>query len=167
MKNCMYLLSGIFFLIFAQSPVKAEIQVNTTNGKEYHHVLLTLTEQDLLPNPEGRSEDLAYTLADGGMFEIYIPSNRLSDVASPDCDALIVRMPWTSPDLDPEFIAEKAQLLEDINNVRDGRTDTVTIAVELDPYLDTSDNTFTLTQCNVFFRTAYGRYVSNVDPLQK
>jgi hypothetical protein len=101
------------------------------------------------------------------MFEIYIPSNRLSDVASPDCDALIVRMPWTSPDLDPEFIAEKAQLLEDISNVRDGRTDTVTIAVELDPYLDTSDNTFTLTQCNVFFRTAYGRYVSNVDPLQK
>ncbi|WP_218588603.1 hypothetical protein [Marivita hallyeonensis] len=146
---------------------RADVRINTTNGVAYFHVLVSLTRGDLLPNPDTRDDDLAYTLSDGGMFEVYIPPDRLPGVSAPGCDLVILRMPWTSPDADPSYIDEKAALLQEILSVRDGDSEEVEVAVELNPYVETSNGTYSLTQCNAFFRTAFERYVPNVEPLTR
>ncbi|MEM7442966.1 MAG: hypothetical protein AAF414_06520 [Pseudomonadota bacterium] len=164
------LFTGHAFTQQADTPYPAaEIVVNQSGGQTYHHITLEFTNADLALDTELMSRDLAYTLADGGQFEIYV-SPEIFPIETPSCgNGVIVRMPWTNPDLpDAEnAVAEKAALLDEFNALRAGQAETVLSTVELDPYLalDDAGNPQALIQCNVFFRQASGRYIPHNGPL--
>lgn len=162
----MCMLAGTAFAQQADTPHPVgEIIANQTGDRTYHHITLDLSTADLVQTPGLMDRDLAYNLADGGQFEIYVRPGILP-IEAPDCEAgLIVRMPWTNPDvLDAgDAIADKTALLAAFEALRDGRLESVRSTLELDPYLalNTSGQPQALTQCNVFFRHAAGRYIDH------
>lgn len=146
-----------------------EIIANQTGDQAYHHVTLDLGTADLVLESGLMDRDLAYTIVNGGQFEIYVRPDLLP-IEAPGCEAaIIVRMPWTNPEL-PDAdaaVADKAALLARFEALRGGQSESVRSTLELDPYLtfDASGQPQTLTQCTVFFRHAAGHYVNHNGPL--
>ncbi len=141
------------------------IVANQSGDRTYHHITFNLTPDDLVLDQETMSRALAYMLTDGGQFEIYVRPNLLP-IETPTCEGgVIVRMPWTIPTLSDadEAVAEKAALLAEFDALRAGQTAMVQSTIELDPYLtiDDAGQPLALTQCNVFFRHASGRYIDH------
>jgi len=142
-----------------------EIVVNQSGDQTYHHITLDLTNADLSMAAGLMSRDLAYSIADGGQFEIFVQPGVLP-IEAPGCqDGIIVRMPWTNPDLPDadDAMADKTALLAQFDALRDGQVEEVRSTLELDPYLtlDEAGRPHALSQCNVFFRHASGRYVDH------
>jgi hypothetical protein len=81
-------------------------------------------------------------------------------------------MPWTAPNV-PEAtkkIVAKQALLERILSLEQNPNAVVPVVLELNPYVEIISSTplrLQLTQCNVFFRHAFGGYVDDTEPLQR
>lgn len=170
---------GVYlFLLFAMaSACTAEVQpesLHVSRGKysDYYHLEYKLDKQSFsFGNDDNGKSYARYTDADitnnGGQFEILIPVSDFP-VAAPNCQSsIIVRMPWTGKDSEngQTAIAEKLALFKKIRQLYKGKGKPVKIILELNPYVrafNKSPLKLELTQCNVFFRHAGGRYIDHI-----
>jgi hypothetical protein len=144
-----------------------------TSGKTTHYLVeLPLRFEDLVVEGELMQREMAYAFVDGGQFEIYVKPSVIP-VPSPGCaEAIIVRMPWTPPDAPwaTAAVEDKRALWKRIDALVQRRTGEVTVAIQLDPYVEAAADDpakVSLTRCNVFFRhagEAYA-YVDHVGPV--
>ncbi|HUK41539.1 MAG TPA: hypothetical protein VLX11_10855 [Candidatus Acidoferrales bacterium] len=111
------------------------------------------------------------TARSGGQFEIRL-RRKMFPVPAPRCrGTIILRMPWTPP-LTPDAkakIAAKQELLKRILELEKQPNDTVSVVIELNPYVRTISRAplkLQLTECNVFFRDAHGAYIDNTEPVK-
>lgn len=159
------LAASIFFSFF-NLPLslggEREIKIFANPGKygPYYHLQLQLKASSI-------DFDLSdSTPSSGGQFEIRLRPESFP-VPAPNCRGpIILRMPWTAPDTPgaKEKIAAKEALLKRILALRRLSEEFLSVAVELNPYVEVVGRDplqLQLTQCNVFFRHAFGGYVDH------
>lgn len=160
-------ISFVFFI--SDSPVFAEnneVVTSVLNGKNYYHLKFLLSSKNIVSVASYTDKQF---LDNGGQFEVLVKKNAFP-ISSPNCKSnIILRMPWTNPKLSNSklFISEKMAIYKAIKNITNSEEhDTLDIAVELNPYVSLKSNRFELTQCNIFFRHARGRYISRTGNLR-
>lgn len=144
------------------APEPAEIHVQTSDDRTSYLVELVLRRDDLVLEGELLAREMAYTLVDGGQFEIYVRPAVLP-ARGPGCEAVIVRMPWTDPKLRgaAPALEAKRQLFARLDDVVHARSADARVVLQLDPYVEVAAGpplAVSLTQCTVFFRHAHDSY---------
>ena len=129
----------------------------TASGKPYYHLKFVLDSENLLQVER-------YTLQEfeqnGGQFEVLLKKSAFP-IQAPNCNSnLILRMPWVPPDVD---LTLKYQLYQSILAVYLGHSEQVSVVLELNPYVQESQQGIELTQCNIFFRHANAKYVPHTE----
>ena len=186
------ILSLICLFAFAED---AQIYTSTTKGMAYYHIKYTLTpENTLLPNdPKAIAEfglkrnaknyrneildEQSINFKENGQFEIFIPVKKFP-FAYHKSGYVIVRMAQTLVDneysdhsKDPkryDYVAEKQVLYNRIKEMKESGKGSVDVIIELNPYVRVKSKNpleLELTNRNVFFRTAHGRYIDYVGQL--
>lgn len=148
------------------------VQLDTSGSKTHYLVELSLSREDLVTEGPLAEREMAYTLVDGGQFEIYVRPEVIP-VPNPGCaQAIIVRMPWTNPDAPQatEAVEAKRKLFLRVDDLLTHGTGELRVAVQLDPYVAVADDDaakVSLTQCTVFFRyaTEAYAYIDHTGPL--
>lgn len=145
------------------------VKTNFFGERAYYHLTLSLAKDMLIESGRIVDPELGYRFAEGGMFEIYlIPSAMPDDVTAPGCSAVKARMFWTDPTkVDAAGrVAEKRALFQQIEALRRGEREQIEVVLELNPYVQKMPEAkLELTQCVVFFRSAFGAYVPHDRPL--
>jgi hypothetical protein len=77
---------------------------------------------------------------------------------------IILRMPWVSAAND---VSKKYQLYSALTTLVDSGKGSVSVALELNPYIEKTAEGIQLQYCNVFFRQAYSQYIPHVQALSK
>jgi len=188
MKSLGVIILSIIFLfpLYAQD---TQIYTSTTKGMTYYHIKYTLTpENTLLPNDPKlvaefglkrnvenyRDEILdeqSINFKEYGQFEIFIPVEEFP-FAHHKSGYMIVRMPQTLADNEYsahskdskryDYVAEKQALYNRIKEMKESGKGSVDVIIELNPYVRVKSKDLLeleLTQRNIFFRTAHGRYI--------
>lgn len=128
-------------------------------GKEYYHLEYVLKKENIVSIDVLTDSQFKIN---GGQFEVKI-NKSMFPVEAPSCKSnIILRMPWTNPELEnyDVIIDEKYSVYKEIQKVvNSSEADSVLVVIELNPYLKLQDKKLELTQCNVFFRNANGRYI--------
>jgi len=163
----MKLLQIIFLLFcipiaYAQEAKITQFPVvkNTSNNHKYLHMNFEITGKNLL-----EIEDIKKNIffSDGGQFQVYIKKSSFP-ISAPNCKGnIILRMPWSSKE--QGGIDKKYAVYKFLDKIKLGEKDKLNVTLELNPYVKVSNNSYKLTQCNVFFRTANGKYINNTKPL--
>lgn len=108
----------------------------------------------------------------GGQFTLRLHPEHFP-LPAPYCrSTIILRMPWTDPTAPDAMshIAAKEALLVRILSLAQAPQAVVPVVLELNPYVEVIRHKplrLRLTQCNVFFRHAFGGYVDHTGPLQR
>jgi hypothetical protein len=127
----------------------------SVSGEPYYHLHYLLNSENLLEIESYSQQEFKQN---GGQFEVLLKRSAFP-VASPNCHSnLILRMPWVPPGSD---LSAKYDLYQNILAVHSQRLDTVTVFIELNPYVQENEQGITLTQCNVFFRHANSQYIAH------
>ena len=144
---------------------ESEIVVNAGRYGPYFHLRYELTSESIDFSQSDREA------SPGGQFEVRLRPEHFP-VPAPNCRGLLIlRMPWTPPDL-PDAggkVEVKRKLLEQILALEARTGASVTVVVELNPYVEVIDPDplrLRLTRCNIFFRNAAGAYVDHIGPLR-
>ena len=158
----------------ACNATSSETAISISKGKhgDYYHIPLLLRHNAFIfSKDESGTPYIEYTkqalIDNGGQFELLIPVETFP-ISAPGCRKhLKLRMPWTNPDLShaASAIDEKAILFDRLKQLKNGETGPVKVIIELNPYvkmLSRSPLVLELTQCNVFFRHARGRYIDHL-----
>jgi hypothetical protein len=141
-----------------------QIIVNEGRFGPYYHLRLDLNAEDIDFSQSDR------TASSGGQFELRLRPDKFP-VPAPHCrGSIILRMPWTSPQAieAKKKISAKEDLLKRILKLQHSRDAGLSVVIELNPYVEVVSRAplkTRLTQCNVFFREAFGAYVDHVRPL--
>jgi len=151
-----------FFYLPLLSGAETAGKIFVTPGKygPYYHVRLQLKAAAI----DFAASD--HTTSSGGQFEIRLRPESFP-VPAPNCRGpIILRMPWTAPDTPgaKEKIAAKEALLKRILTLQQLSKETLSVVVELNPYVEMVGRDplqVRLTQCNIFFRDAFGAYVDH------
>jgi len=148
--------------------------IYTSHGKyeDYYHIKFTLTPDNTLLELNGYDKYGAskYEFSNG-LFEIFIPKDKFL-IPAPNCrEYIILRMPMTMDDVSQKekFIAEKKYLFDRIKKMKEINSGKIDVVIELNPYIMVKSKeplSIELTECNVFFRDAGGRYIDYVGQLQ-
>jgi hypothetical protein len=107
-----------------------------------------------------------------GQFELRLRPEHFP-IPAPYCrSTLILRMPWTDPTVSDamQHIATKEAILVRIWALAQAPQAIVPVILELNPYVKVIRQRplqLQLTQCNIFFRHAFGGYVDHTGPLQR
>ncbi len=158
---------GCWFLslsLCASPRTEGQIVVNPGRYGPYYHLRIELTAKAV----DFASSDNA--IRSGGQFEIRLRPEYFP-VPAPKCrTSLILRMPWTAPETAEakEKIETKKALLKRILALHKDSHATVPVVIELNPYVEVINRKplrLRLTQCNVFFRQAFGAYVDHTEPV--
>lgn len=140
---------------------------NSFNGRTYHHAVLQLSP-DLFSEGNAQIDpEIGYRFSDGGLFEIYLEADVFGPAAG-RCKGVTIRMPWTDPAAADSAgkIAGKKALFERIESLRRSNGGVTKVVLQLDPYLSVEPSgEYRLTQCIVFFRTAFGGYIDHPNPI--
>lgn len=158
-------LTAILTLIALPPTVLSEPGLEAVvDNNGYFHVEIEVAPDELLRDPDLLRRSLAYELSDGGMFEIYLPAEKLGQIAEA-CQRLVVRMPWTDPEKPdaPAAIARKTALFDRLTSM--GAGEQTSVVLELNPYVEPTPDGLRLSQCNVFFRQYNGAYVPHTEAL--
>jgi hypothetical protein len=135
-------------------------------GKEYYHLEYALKKENIVSLDALTDAQLKIN---GGQFEVKI-NKSVFPIDAPNCkSSIILRMPWTNPELAnyEVLIDEKLSAYNEIKKViNSSEADLVVVVVELNPYVRLKNNKLELTQCNVFFRHANGRYIPHTGNLK-
>lgn len=156
----------------------AKIFEDTISGRTYYHLLFTLTPTNsslTIPSAYTNLYSRIDTLGrfdESGIFEVFIKASYFP-VPSPGCNGgwIILRMTATDYD-DPysdEKIGAKRDLWNRLQKMFNTGTDSVEVAIELNPYvhvIDPSGPKLELDYCNVFFREAHREYIPYVGALK-
>lgn len=131
----------------------------TASGKPYYHLIYVLNSENLL---QVENYSLQEFEQNGGQFEVLLEKNAFP-IQAPNCKSnLILRMPWVPPGTD---LSLKYQLYQAILAVHSAQSDSVSIVLELNPYVQKTEQGLELTQCNIFFRHANSEYVPHTKSL--
>lgn len=147
----------------AEPETAPRVHVERGGDEPLVYVELTIHPGDLVTTGPSMERDLAHAFSDGGQFEIFVRP-QLLPVETPECpDGLIVRMPWTNPELaEAETAVErKRDLFSRLMEVHEGRRSSARVVLELDPYVTVSTDEpprIALSRCTVFFRYEPGTY---------
>jgi len=165
------LVVAILFLLWLLNPSlthsgasDGQIIVNQGRYGSYYHLSLALKADAI---DFAQSDRVARS---GGQFELRLRRQKFP-VPAPKCRGpIILRMPWTSPQAREakEKITVKEGLLKRIWALEKHPNETLSVVIELNPYVEVVSHTplkVQLTQCNVFFRDAYGAYVDETGPV--
>ena len=173
------LLSLFCFFTSAVTANSADIIVSQGKFTDYYHMKLKLNSDDFelsIPNSERApkySDNNDYKFNEGGQFEIFIKRDSfpipLKD--SPNSKYIILRMPRTNPEIPGAslFINEKKHLFDELAGIKESHYESLTVAVELNPYIEVLKQnplSLQLTEPNVFFRQAFGRYINYTGSLK-
>ena len=156
-----------------------DIVVSPGKYSDYYHVKLKLHSDDFeLSIPTSKrttkySDNNDYLFEEGGQFEVFIKRDAFPIPLknSPNSKYIILRMPWTNPETPGAslFINEKRRIFDELVGIKESSYESLSVAVELNPYievLDSSPLSLQLTEPNVFFRQAFGRYINYTGPLK-
>jgi hypothetical protein len=134
---------------------------NIAGGKSYYHLMYSLRIENI-NSVDKLTKDEFYQ--NGGQFEVDIKKD-LFPIRSPNCKSnIILRMPWVQEGVS---LDKKYDLYKDISSLLDSGDNNrkeVNVAIELNPYIASDEKGIYLTQCNVFFRSKNGEYLSNIKP---
>lgn len=143
------------------------VVTSVVKDREYHHLEYILKQENILSLELLTDNQIR---ANGGQFEVFIRKSMFP-IEAPKCEtAISLRMPWTNPKLADHqlFIDEKQKMYSKIKRVYEhGDSHGTHIVIELNPYVEKVSEGFKLTQCNVFFRHARGRYISYIGSLKQ
>lgn len=159
------MLWGLSF-ISACNAISPSVVTSITNNNAYYHLKYSLTKEKITYIDSFTSEQF---IINGGQFEIRLKKSEFPISASNCKSDLILRMPWTNPEIVNShiFIAEKYKIYNDIQNLtRSSQPNAVDIYVELNPYVEFKKGEFNLTQCNIYFRQSKGQYISKIGNLK-
>ena len=177
-------LTCIAFIFVAIAPVETvhDARIYVAPGKygNYYHLWFRLTPDNCeltvpiserMPKYGGSNE---YEFVEGGQFEVFIRKKAFPiPVADYRHNFIILRMPWTSgTDTNAtRSIAEKRKVFDRIQKMKLTKKGAVDVSVELlTEYISIKKNTplmLELEEPNVWFRTAYGRYIDYLGPLKR
>ncbi|WP_081429952.1 hypothetical protein [Paraglaciecola sp. T6c] len=125
----------------------------SASGKPYYHLSFTLDIENVVQVERYTVQEFEQN---GGQFEVLLKKSAFP-IQAPNCNSnLILRMPWVPSSVD---LTLKYQLYKSILAVSLGQTEHVSVVVELNPYVQETEQGLELTQCNLFFRHANSRYV--------
>ena len=156
---------GLFPCVVQSAGSEQQIVVNKGPFGPYYHLRFDLRADAIDFAQSDR------TARSGGQFEIKLRREKFP-VPAPRCRGdIILRMPWTSPLVSDakEKIAVKQELLKWILELENRPDGVVPVVIELNPYVKVVTRAplkLQLTQCNVFFRDAYGAYVDSTEPVK-
>ena len=147
------------------SPIKtsakqSNYRVNTSaSGKPYYHLSYVLNSNNIVQIERYTWQEFEQN---GGQFEVTLDKAGFP-IPAPNCKSnLLLRMPWVPPGTN---LSAKYQLYQAILAVQSAQAESVTVAVELNPYVQTTLDGLALTQCNIFFRHANHQYVPHTESL--
>jgi hypothetical protein len=148
----------------ASDPAVAEITVTPSRYGPYYHLRFELTAAAI---DFAKSDRVA---SSGGQFELQLRPEYFP-VPAPHCrSSLSLRMPWTAPHTPAaaKKITAKQALLARIWALEQTPEEKVPVIIELNPYVEVISPAplrLQLTQCNIFFRHAFGGYIDDSGPL--
>ena len=167
------------FFSFWATAGTPDIAVSPGKYNNYYHIRLTLHSDDFelsIPasqRPPKYSDDNDYLFNEGGQFEVFIKRDSfpIPLKGSPNSRYITLRMPRTNPEIPGAtlFINEKKQVFDELADIKKSHYKSLTVAVELNPYIKVvqeSPLSLQLTEPNVFFRQAFGRYINYIGPLK-
>jgi hypothetical protein len=144
-----------------ESPTHPFVVNHSATGKTYYHLMYALTADDLL---SVERMDHAQFVANGGQFEVEIKKSAFP-IQAPHCEGnIILRMPWVSAGND---LSEKYQLYSALSTLVDSAKGSVSVALELNPYIEKTAEGIQLQYCNVFFRHASKQYIPHMQVLNQ
>ena len=131
----------------------------TASGKPYYHLSYVLNSENLLKVEVYSSQEFEQN---GGQFEVELEKSTFP-IPAPNCKSnLILRMPWVPPGAD---LSVKYKIYQAILAVHLAQAETVSVVLELNPYVKETHQGIELTQCNIFFRHANSAYVPHTESL--
>lgn len=178
----MRILKPFFTLyFFASFALAAPNDITVSPGKysDYYHIELKLHSDDFeLSVPTSSrapkySENNDFKFEEGGQFEVFIKRDAFPIPLknSPNSKYIILRMPWTNPETPGAslFINEKRRIFDELAGIKKSHYESLTVVAELNPYIEALEKaplSLQLTEPNVFFRQAFGRYINYTGPLK-
>lgn len=151
-------------MIFATAVcfARSESQIHISKGKykNFHHIEFILTrENSVKPFGQTRYGPRKFEIVDG-QFEVFIKKSTFP-VPAPDSkkgEYLILRMPSGKNET-------KTAIFNSIDSMFSSKIASVKVIIELDPYFDPERKQ--LSENNIFFRTAGGKYIDFTGELKK
>lgn len=123
------------------------------NDKPYYHLLFAINAHNL-----AKLETLSEKQfkQNGGQFEVLLKIQGFP-IAAPNCKSdIILRMPWVASKFE---LKQKHLLYKKLAAISLSQKGSVTVAIELNPYVQAQESELVLTACNVFFRHANNQYI--------
>jgi len=150
-----YILLSACSSIASESGYPYSVNLSKSN-KEYYHLLYNLNETNLVSIDNLTEEEF---IRSGGQFEVIIKKSSFP-IPAPNCKSnIILRMPWSE---EKETLREKYNLYKNIELTKTNKS-SLSVSIELNPYITKINAKISLTNCNVFFRTANSRYIPHVN----
>jgi threonine/homoserine/homoserine lactone efflux protein len=147
--------TALFFLAFLPQfvdGVKPSVNYMINYGKNdkpYYHLLFTINADNLV-KIEALSEK--QFKQNGGQFEVLLRKDEFAVEAQNSQSDIILRMPWVASQFE---LSQKYLLYKKITALAHSQKGSVTVAIELTPYVKVEENKLLLTHCNVYFRHAH------------
>jgi hypothetical protein len=142
-----------------------------SDNEPYYHIKYTLAPENTVLKVEryyqGKPFDYA-SLQENGFFEVYIRKDKFP-IKAPGCNSKYLFLQMKGSEL-PSHITEKKELYNRIKKMVETGKGSVDVIIELNPYSIVKKKDpleIELEGCNIWFREAYGRYISYLGPLRK
>jgi hypothetical protein len=156
----------------------ADIVANSTNGKTYYHLKLSLKKDDFRLTwpeewfnpqwPESTSGACEFSEA-SGHFIIFIKKSAFP-VPAPNCNSDWLKLLMNGRSDDAADALTKKALWDRLLAVKKGDLLETTAVIELNPYVSVLNEhplVVEMDYCNLNFRTAWGAYIDNLLPAPK
>lgn len=167
---------GLLLLAAPSFANSSDVVVNTTNGRDYYHLEITLAKNDFTltwpdewfdPHwPESTSGTCVFTEESGG-FIIFIKKS-IFPVPAPNCKSDWLRVVMDGRSKSSEDVASKKKLWDRLQAVKAGELEQTTAVIELNPYVwvvSEDPLVLELQYCNLYFRTAWGKYIDHIESI--
>ena len=154
------------------------VTVNTTNGKKYYHLEVSLHKDDFRLTWPEEWFDPQWPESTSGTCEIYEPTGgfiifiRKSTfpVPAPNCNSDWLKVVMNGRSDDASDAQTKKTLWKRLLAVKAGELSEVSAIIELNPYVSVLNKDpliVELDYCNLNFRTAWGAYVDHQESAQR
>jgi hypothetical protein len=161
---------SVFLWLIASTASASDITINETNGRVYYHLEhtlhqgeFTLTHPQEFYDPKHPDIKGACELGENGYFNLYISKDSFP-VTAPNCNSKWLKV--TMKGGDQAGLESKRKLWDQLQALQSGELDEAKVIIELNPYISIVNSDplkLELHYCNVWFRTAYGKYVAHTE----
>ena len=173
-RICGVVVLSLFPAAAAADHGDGELHVQTSeSGTNYYHVEFVLTPDNTrlqLMNRDVLGDGQGNATSDG-QFEIYVKRRGFPVPVGSFNRYLILRMSATeNAELNPKKVKAKQKLYAKIRKMVERGKGKVHVVLELNPYVERVSNDpvrVRLTERNIFFRHAHGRYIDYLGDLKR